>query len=390
MGALKGDDAAARAWLRKGLVVGQLALSVIILVAAALFVQTLNGLRRIDVGFERDRLLIASTAPSNYSPEQRRVFYDRLMTEVRAIPGVVTTAMAGHEPLGVNTGWNITIPGDQGQTLQPRGASVAFVSSGYFAVMGIPLLRGRDFTDRDDSGALGTIVVNENFVRQYLGNRYAVGERIRANNTELEIIGVVKNSASFSLRDLDNQVIYVPGGTGVLHVRAAVPAATLARAVEDAAHRVDPGVPIYSVRTIEQQLDRFLASERTFASLSSTFAVLALALSAIGLYGVIAHAVGRRTREIGIRIALGARASHVIGLIVREAGLLVALGIAAGIPAAALSVRALGTFLYGVESGDWKSQAVAVVLLALVGVVAAWIPARRATRIDPIGALRAE
>jgi predicted lysophospholipase L1 biosynthesis ABC-type transport system permease subunit len=233
--------------------------------------------------------------------------------------------------------------------------------------------------------------VNENFVRNYLTAGDPIGQRVVGNgNTTFEVIGVVKDSASTGLRDLDQQMMYVPGGRGVLHVRASVPPASLSAAVEAAVRRIDPDVPVFNVRTIEQQLDRFLGREVTFARLASTFGLLALVLSAVGLYGVIAHAVSRRTRELGIRLALGAAPRGIVALVLREAGLLLALGIAAGIPCAYAVGRAIGSLLYEVEPGDWTSLAGAVIVLSSVAAAAAWVPARRASRVDPLAALRSE
>ena len=401
--ALKGEDVTARLWLRKGLIVGQLALSMMVLVAAALFGQTLSKLRLVDPGFERERVLIASTAPSGYTPEQRSAFYARLLEDVAAIPGVVSAAQASHEPLAVNTGWNLRIRRDATETPQTVSVSVAFVSHGYFRTLGIPFIRGRDFTPIEEAAPLiaGTpvpdisrdrpIVVNENFARKYLASGDPVGQRVVGNgNMTFVIIGVVKDSASEGLRDLDRQLMYVPGGRGVLHVRASVPPASLAAAVEATVRRIDPDVPVFHVRTIDQQVERFLGQELTFARLASTFGLLALVLSAIGLYGVIAHAVSRRTRELGIRLALGAAPRGIVALVLREAGFLLALGIVAGIPCAYALARAIGSLLYDVEPGDWRSLLTAVIVLSAVAAVAAWVPARRAGRVDPLVALRSE
>ena len=205
-----------------------------------------------------------------------------------------------------------------------------------------------------------------------------------------EIIGVVKDSASIGLRDLDQHMMYVPGGEGVLHVRAAVPPATLTSAVEAAVHHLDADVPVYNVRTIEQQLERTLIREQTFARLSVAFALVALVLSAVGLYGVIANAVSRRTKEMGIRLALGAEPWRVVRMIVREAGVLIAIGIAIGAPSAFALGRTLQGLLFGVQPADAATAAVAIGALSAVAFASAWIPARRAARVDPLVALRSE
>lgn len=206
----------------------------------------------------------------------------------------------------------------------------------------------------------------------------------------LEIVGVVKDSASIGLRDLDQHMLYVPRGQGVLHVRSAAAPASLRASIEAAVHRLDPNVPVFNVRTIDEQIDRSMRTERTFAMLSSTFGILALVLSAVGLYGVIANAVSRRRKELGIRLALGAEPRRILRLVLGEAGLLVALGAVAGLPCALLTGRAIRSLLFDIQSGDWKSVAAALGVLMTVAAFAAWIPARRASRVDPMVALRSE
>jgi ABC-type antimicrobial peptide transport system permease subunit len=192
-------------------------------------------------------------------------------------------------------------------------------------------------------------------------------------------------------------MMYVPGGDGVLflrdavlHVRTAVAPESLRPAIEAAVHQLDPDVPVFNVRTIEQQIERFTVQERTFAVLSSLFGLLALVLCAVGLYGVIANAVSRRTKELGIRLALGAGRQRIVRLVLREAGLLAALGVAAGIPCALLIGRGIRSLPFGVQHGDLRGITAAAAVLLAVALLAAWLPARRAARVDPMIALRAE
>lgn len=390
--ALKGEDVVAKLWVRKGLIVAQLALSVVALVTAALFTQTVNKLRLVDPGFERDRLLIASIATDGYTTEERKAFYARLLENVRSLPGVVSAALANDAPLDVNTGWNILVQGDSAAPPRQVGASVAFISPDYFKTMGIALVRGRDFDERDEASTLRAVIVNENFVRTYLpAGRDPIGAPVVGNgNMTFEIVGVVKDSASMGLRDLDQHMLYVPRGQGVLHVRAATAPASLRASIEAVVHRLDPNVPVFNVRTIDEQIDRSMRTERTFAMLSSTFGILALVLSAVGLYGVIANAVSRRRKELGIRLALGAEPRRIRRLVLGEAGLLVALGAAAGLPCALLTGRAIRSLLFDIQSGDWTSVAAALGALMTVAAFAAWIPARRASRVEPMVALRSE
>jgi predicted permease len=390
--ALKGEDVAAKLWVRKGLIVVQLALSVVVLVAAALFTQTVDKLRLVDPGFEHDRVLIASTATDGYTAEQRKAFYARLLENVRSLPGVVSAALANDAPLDVNTGWNIVVQRDPSGPARQAGASVAFISPDYFKTMGIALVRGRDFDERDGASALRAVIVNENFVRTYLRpDRDPIGASVVGNgNMTFEIVGVVKDSASIGLRDLDQHMLYVPRGQGVLHVRSAAAPASLKASIEAAVHRLDPNVPVFNVRTIDEQIDRSMRTERTFAMLSSTFGILALVLSAVGLYGVMANAVSRRRKELGIRLALGAEPRRILRLVLGEAGFLIALGAVVGLPGALLTGRSIRSLLFDVQSGDWKSVAAALGVLMTVAAFAAWLPARRASRVDPMVALRSE
>jgi predicted permease len=391
-GALKGTDLAPRLWLRKGLIVTQLALSVLVLVAASLFTRTLESLRAVDPGFDQERVLIASTATDGYSPELRADFDARLLQEVRAVPGVVSAALANDEPLRVRTGWTVSLRLDPAGPPQQVDVSVAFVSPDYFETMGMRILSGREFDERDRSGASTPVVVNERFANRYVPpGTEPVGSSFVGNGSmAFDIVGVVTNSASIGLRNLDQPMLYVPGGHGVLHVRSAVPPAALIGSIRAAVRRLDPQVPVFDVRTISEQIDLVIGRERTFATLSLIFAVLALVLSSVGLFGVMANAVSRRTKELGIRLALGAAPSVLLRSVLREAAVLVACGALIGLPSAWLMGTTIRGLVFGIGVNDWQSLAVPLAVLAAVAAVAAWLPARRASRIDPLIALRSE
>lgn len=395
--ALKGDDVAARFWLRKLLIVGQLALSIVVLVAAGLFGQTLRNLRTADTGIEREHLLLASISPGAYPEARQRAFYTQLLDKVRAVPGVLDVALSNEMPLDTTTGWTLRIPNEATSATAPVPADVCFVSRDYFDTLGIPLTAGHVIARGTATHEPWLIVVNETFVRQYLGGRPSVGVRITGNGTmTFEIVGVARDSASRGFRERPEPLMYVPleqrgfGGDLVLHVRSAVAPASLAATIEALIHRDDPEVPIRNMRTIEQHVDLVIGRERTFASLSSSFGLLALILSAIGLYGMLAYAVSRRTKELGIRLTLGASPARLVRMVLRDAGVLVLLGVAIGMPLAFALGGTIRGLLYGVQPSDWRSLAVAAVVLTAAALVAAWLPARRAAGVDPLIALRHE
>ena len=238
------------------------------------------------------------------------------------------------------------------------------------------------------------MVVNQSFATRLLGREDAVGATVSGNgNMIFTIVGVVRDSAALGLRESGEPVMYVPlermpFGQFALHIRSAVHPATLARALETTVHRIAADVPIYDVHTIEQEIDGAMGRERTFARLTSVFGVLALLLCGVGLYGLMAYAVNRRMKELGIRIALGAVPHLIVRLVLREAVLLVAIGLALGVSLASALAGTLEGVLFGVQPGDWRSAAGAVFVLLMVAMLSAWLPARRAATVDPLIALR--
>ncbi len=271
---------------------------------------------------------------------------------------------------------------------------IAFVAPGYFATMGIPFVRGRDLEPQEKGAASMTVVVNQAFATRLLGRDDVIGATVSGNgNMIFTIAGVVRDSAALGLRESGEPLMYVPLGRTprghlALHIRSAVPPATLAPAIEAMVRRIGSDVPIYDVHTIDQEIDRVMGRERTFAQLTSVFGVLALLLCGVGLYGLMAYAVDRRMKELGIRIALGAMPRLIVRLVLREAILLVAIGLVLGIALASALAGTLESVLFGVQPGDWRSVAGAVLLLLIVAILSAWLPARRAAGADPLIALR--
>jgi predicted permease len=364
-----------------------------------LFGQTLMNLRNADTGFEREHLLFASVSPSAYPPERQRAFYAGLLEKVRAVPGVVDAALASDEPLSTDTGWTLHVPGEDAAAAAGAGlsADVSFVSRTYFNTLGIPLIAGQPIEPSPSLAEPWHVLVNQTFVRQYLGSRNPIGFLLTGNGRmTFEIIGVARDNASSGLRRRPEPLMYVAleqrgvGGNLVLYVRSTVAPASLEATIESLIHRDDPGVPIRNMRTIEEHVDRVIGRERTFANLSSSFGLLALLLSAIGLHGMLAYAVSRRTRELGVRLALGASPQRLVRMVLRDAGQLIVFGLASGVPLAFLLGGTIRSLLYGVQPTDWRSLFIAASILATVGLFAAWLPARRAAGVDPLVALRHE
>jgi predicted permease len=395
---LKGNIAhgSARSPFRKGLVVFQVGLSLVVVIGAVLFVRSLNALFSIDTGFTRQNVLVASIDTVSGSNAN---FNGRLLEALKATPGVVSAALAWSAPLGTNTGWLIFVPGYVPKPDEPRTTPwVDGISPGYFKTMGIPIMLGRDFDDRDMSSKASVMIVNETFARHYFGEQNPVGQHIglAPGMFDVEIVGVVKDGKYTGLREQPVRMMYVPNQeragpyqTTVL-VRTAGDPLAFAPIFRRKAAEVDRQAILHNVATAQDQVDRSLLRERLVATISGLFGILALVLAALGLYGVLSYGIARRTREFGIRIAIGAPGTSILGMVLREAGWVLALGITAGLTAAWWFGRIVSNLLYGVQPGDLASTAIAVGVLATAGALAAWIPARRASRIDPLDALREE
>jgi predicted permease len=379
-----------RILFRKGLVVFQMSLSLLLLIAAGLFLRSLHNLLTIDPGFARENILVASV-------ESGPGLDARLLREVKNLPGVVSAALADSPPLGTHTGWNVYVPGFAPKGAEPRDSpSVGFVSPGYFTTMGIPLLLGRDIDDRDILSARDVMVVNQTFAKYFFNGENPIGRKVGTKEGvyQWEIIGVVKNSKYTGLREGPVRMIYVPARPGpwasrtVVHLRTSGDAAALASALRQKVQDLDKTAAIFDLQTVQEEVDRSLLRERLVGTVTGLFGGLALILAAIGLYGLTSYGVARRTREFGIRIAMGARTGSIVGLVVREALWLLVAGTAIGLAAAWFLGRAVEAMLFGIKAADPVSTVWAVLVLAAVAFLAAWIPARRAAKVDPMRALR--
>ncbi len=388
---------------RRGAVTLQVALSAVLLTAALLFGRTLHNLRGVDPGFEIDQLMTLSLDPSlsGYDTPRSRALFERLREEIGALPGVRGVTL-GASPLLADSVWQSTVAVEgyeaaEGEDLNPE---VNAVGAGYFATLGVPLVAGREIADTDAAGAPRVAVVNQTFARYFFGEENAVGRRFgfgRDEGAPIEIVGVVRDSKTSELRGEIRRALWIPylqdsdeQGGMTFYVRHAAGAGDLGPALRAAVRRVEPGIPVVDLKTMATQASESLFLERLAAILSTLFGALATLLAAVGLYGMMSYSVVRRTRELGIRIALGALRPKILWNVLREVAWVVGLGLALGLPAAYALGRLAGALLYGLSPADPWALAGTCVLLGGVALAAGSLPARRATRIDPIVALRSE
>ena len=388
--------------LRKGLVAAQVALSFLLLFGAGLFVRSLQNLEAADTGFRGlDNLVTFQLAPAlnGYDDPRTMHFYQELQARLSAIPGVKAASLAV-VPVLSGDEWDSTtsVEGHQAKDGEDMQAFMNALLPGYFQTMGTPILQGRDFDRRDIKEHSRVAIVNERFARHFFGDKSAIGRHLGRGDgpgtkLDIEIVGVVGDALYEGPREGVHRQVFVPdwGNNSVaFYVRAALGSRTLYAAVRNEVKNLDPAMPVYALKTVAGQLDDTLLAERFIALLSAGFGLLATLLATVGLYGVMAFAVGRRTRELGLRMALGARPGSVIWLVMREVLVLLAIGLAIGVPAAIGLGRLVSAQLYGIKATDPAIAVACTVLLIVVAAVAGWIPAQRASRIDPILALRYE
>jgi predicted permease len=387
--------------LRKGLVVTQVALSLLLLIGAGLFARSLYNLKNIDAGFRTDRLISFSLQPalSGYSQDRARGLFERLQQNIARLPGVRAASMAEVALLaGDNEGTTIAVEGYRPKEEEDMNVFQNVVGPGFFTTMGMPILEGRDFTSGDRANSPKTAIVNERFAKYYFGNENPIGRRIyfrRDQNDSMEIVGVVREGKTVSLREEPHRSVYVPYtqirlGYMTFYTRTAQEPTAVAQMLRSEVRREDPKLPVFNVITMERQVDESLFVDRLVAALSAGFGALATLLAAIGLYGVMAYMVVRRTREIGIRMALGAGRREVLRLVMKEVVALGAIGIGIAVAASLGMGRLIESQLLGVSARDPGVIIGATVALASVALLAGLLPALRATRVDPLTALRYE
>jgi len=396
-----GAGAHGRGLLRGSLVVAQISLSVVALVAAGLFVRSLSASERMDTGFRApERVLLVATDLflAGYNPSTGRVLDRQLLERVQSLPGVTSASFSGNVPLGFggNNSSGVTIEGYTPQKDENMAIQNDDIGPRYFETVGTPLIAGRDFTAADDSGAMKVVIVNEAFAKRYWPGEDPIGKWITfGSDAKWTVVGVATTAQYKHLGEAPLPYVWLPLAqdydAGVtLYVRTAGDAKRLIAPLRKEFASLDPNLPFLDVRTFQEHMGAAVFFMRLGAIMLGIFGGLALLLSAMGIYSVIAYSVSQRTRELGIRTALGAAQRDILSLVLGEGMTLTAIGLAIGGALAFAVGRLLSSQLLGVGAGDPATFATIGALLAVVAALASWIPARRAARVDPVVALRTE
>ncbi len=384
----------------KLLIVSQVALSLLLLVGAGLFLRTLYNLNRLDAGFNREGVLTMKVRPPETDYLGPRVLtpWKDILLRAERLPGVRSASLSTLSPLdGDDRGIGVTVPGFTPSAERDKEIRLNQVSPGYFQTFGIAVLQGRAFTDSDHETAPKVALLNEAAARFYFGDRNPIGARLSVMRGDKvhQVVGIVKDSRYQNLREPDTRMIYLPTtqafdrlGRLTLAVNATGRPTELTNAIRNEVRAAGSNILLTDIATLSEQVDQSLVQERLVATLSLCFGLLALLLACIGLYGVMSYDVARRTHEIGIRMALGATAERVVRLVLSEALLWVALGVALGLGAALATTRWVESLLFGLKPHDPLTIGLAALLLLAVAAVAGYLPARRAARVDPLVALR--
>jgi macrolide transport system ATP-binding/permease protein len=387
--------------LRDALVISQLAMSMVLLISAALFVRSLQQAVSFDPGFDAQNILVAAmeTRGAELNRERGRAFYDETLARIGSLPGVEAVTLSTVIPIsGGGERRNMTMEGYQKQPTEDTELNTNVVGTDFFKVMGIPFLGGRNFNAQDKEGSPQVVIVNEELARRYYGGN-ALGKRLQFGSGEVipyrEIVGVVRNAKYRNLREELLPFVYIPMGqeyqSGMaLLLRTAGDPTSLAGPVRSEMQAINKDVAVFSVEAMSERLNSQIAADRMIAVLLSIFGGGALLLASIGIYGVVAYSVAQRTHEIGIRIALGAEQRDILRLIVGQGMLLVLIGAGIGLALALASTQVLKSLLFGISATDPLTFGVVLFVFVGVALLACYLPARRATKVDPLVALRYE
>lgn len=390
-----------RVLMRRSLVVIQIALSLVIIFGAGLLTRTLRMFATVDLGFQPDRVIALNVDPSadSHSNAEASSILDHLLKRARYLPEVKAASLSATTPydaMSVSMSMGIEVPG---YTPKPVPGDLVvdfnFISPEYFKTLGQPLLRGRDFNEGDNEKGSPVAIVNERFAQHYFGRQDPIGQGFVVDGEKVGIVGLVRDIRDQQIRSGPEETIYVPQKQGprsklTLLVRAANNPKQLVPSLLRIVGSIDRHMPVFSVHTLDMNIQAGLSPERILAYLSTLFAALATLLAGIGLYGVLAYLVVRRTREIGIRYALGAQRSNVLALFGRESVILVLVGLSIGGPLALISANALRSLLFGITASDPLTLFISIAVLAVAALLATFIPLWRAIRVEPMIALRWE
>jgi len=383
---------------RSGLVVVQVGLLMVLVLGAGMFLRTLHSFYSIDLGFDPTNVLIVNVDPfgSGHTPEELRALAPQLIARLEALPGVKAASLHRFPPISGGSGTNLDFVFDSGaaRDVIARGVYVNRISENHFATLKTPILAGRDFNAADSDSQHRVVLVNQTFAQRYFGQTPPLGRVIQQRNTPMEIVGVVADTKYEDVRQAMQPTVYYN-----IFQQWGVPMEFLVRA------EIDPEVAASSIRstlrsqigsvsirerTLSEQIDSTLIDVRLVSTLAASFGALALLLAVVGLYGVVSNSVARRTKEIGIRIALGMGRSEAVAMVLMEALVLAGGGIVVGLPLAIVTTRYAATEFEGVIPNDPLTMIIAVGALLLAALVAGFLPARRASRLDPMAALRTE
>jgi predicted permease len=401
-GALKAESAGVvgsgrRAWVRSGLVVMQVSLSFVLIVGTGLLLQSLQRIRNSSPGFSTHEVLdtTVNLVAAGYDPQRAQNFQDELLDRVKVLPGVESAAFARMTPLSYGSFSSTPTAVDGYQSPPDEQPIVQYneVGPDYFVTMGIPLVSGREFNRADDEKSVLVAIVNETMAAKYWGGRNPIGERVQVKGQWMQVVGIAKDSKYQSVRETRKPFFYVPlrqnfaRGPG-LNIRTRLSPKAMTAALTREVHAIDRNLALFEVITLQEQVNRSTSPQLVAVTLVGVLGGLALLLAAIGLYGVMSYSVSQSTRELGLRMALGATPSHLLRLVMSRGLALTAAGIVGGTAAALASTRLLGYLLYNVSPRDPTSFGSAFVVIIVASLAACFLPAWRATRTDPLQALR--
>ncbi len=398
----RGSASRPKALVGKTLVVLQISLSLLLLVGAGLFLRTLLNLRSAEIGFNPQHILLFDLHPPRaaYSAPQRVSLYRQIEEKMLTLPGVESATLSS-EPLLANSQGSDCFSPTEKPIAGERGSPwTNTIGSSFFATMGIPIVSGRSFTSRDNEHAPKVAIINQRLANDFFPNANPIGKTIiscDAGATPIEIVGVSADAKYSEIREEAPPTLYLPyledrddAGRVTFEIKTAASTPSILAEIREAVRSIDKDLPLREIRTQTQQIEATLSQERVFATLTSGFGLLALILASIGIYGIMAYTVSRRTNEIGIRMALGARSTQVLSMVLRETFLLAFIGILTGLAAAGALTRLAASMLYNLTPTDPLTFSAAALLLVIIALAAGFTPARRASRVDPMHALRHE